>query len=252
MALFSFILGAIWGSFLNVLIIRLPKKESVVLPRSHCPHCNHIIPWYYNIPILSYIFLRAKCAYCHEKISSRYIIVELLSAVVTLLLYLKLGISIELFYALILFYTFIVLSFIDFEYKAVPDYLLLIVFVFSFFVTSFSLFEALKNAAIISGCAVLLNFLVTFYIQNIKARVLKDETLKTQEAMGEGDIPVLAAIGAVLGLKGALVAIFLSSLFAIIPSIYYNFKKRSIQTPFIPYLALGFCVEYFIYISKVF
>ncbi len=144
------------------------------------------------------------------------------------------------------------LSFIDFKYKAVPDYLLLIALVLSFFVTSYNLIEAFKNAFIVSGAFVLLNFVLTFYIQNIKAKILKDESLKTQEAMGEGDIPILAILGVILGLKGALIAIFLSSIFAIIPSIYFNIKKKDIQTPFIPYLVLGFLVEYFFIFSKVF
>ncbi len=96
----------------------------------------------------------------------------------------------------------------------------------SFFVTSYNLIEAFKNAFIVSGAFVLLNFVLTFYIQNIKAKILKDESLKTQEAMGEGDIPILAILGVILGLKGALIAIFLSSIFAIIPSIYFNIKRK--------------------------
>lgn len=250
--MFSFIIGAVFGSFLNVLIIRLPLKKSVISPRSHCPKCNHLIAWYHNIPIFSYIFLKGKCTYCNEKISIQYLCVELIAAVVTLLLYMKLSLSLELVFSLVFFYTLIVLSFIDFKYKAVPDYLLLIALVFSFFVTSYPLLEALQNAFIVAGAFVLLNFILTFYIQNIKAKMLKDESLRTQEALGEGDIPILAAIGAIVGLEGALIAIFLSSLFAIIPATYFNIRKKDIQTPFIPYLVLGLLVEYFIHISKVF
>ncbi|WP_321312839.1 prepilin peptidase [Halarcobacter sp.] len=240
------------GSFLNVLILRLPLGKSIVLPRSQCPSCNHLIYWYHNIPIISYFLLKGKCAYCKDEISKQYIIVELISAIITVFLYLKLSISFELLFALIFFYNLIVLSFIDFKYKAVPDYLLLIAFVSSFLVTPLSLIDAFKAALMISGAFVLLNFLISFYIQNIKARVLKDDSLKTQEALGEGDIPILAAIGIILGLKASLVAIFLSSLFAIIPSLYFSYKKKDIQTPYIPYLALGLVVEYFLNLSKVF
>ncbi|RXJ66634.1 prepilin peptidase [Halarcobacter ebronensis] len=252
MALFSFIFGALIGSFLNVVINRLPLKESVVFPRSYCPKCNHKIFWYHNIPIFSYIFLKGKCAYCQKSISINYLVVELLSAFLTLALFLKIGLELNLFLSLVFFYTLIVLSFIDFKYKAVPDYLLLIVFLLSFFITEFSLIDALKASCILLGAFVILNFLITFYIQNIKAKILKDESLKTQQALGEGDFPILAAIGVVLGLKGAFVAIFLSSIFAIIPSIYFNIKKKDIQTPYIPYLVLGFIVEYFFNISRVF
>ncbi|WP_072682362.1 A24 family peptidase [Arcobacter sp. LA11] len=252
MEVFSFIFGIVFGSFLNVLIIRLPLKESFISPRSSCPKCNHTILWYHNIPIFSFFFLKGKCAYCNEKISIQYPIVEILTGVITTALFIKLGMNINLFISMIFFYTLIVLSFIDFKYKAVPDYLLLIVFVFSFFITELNLIDAFKYAFMVSGAFVLLNFLVTFYIQNIKSRMLKDESLREQEALGEGDIPILATLGVVLGIKGALIAIFLSSVFAIIPAIYFNFIKKDIQTPFIPYLVLGFLVEYFFNISKVF
>ena len=237
---------------MNVLIIRLPLNRSIITPRSTCPKCNKMIAWYYNIPIFSYLFLKGKCAYCSEKISIQYPIVELLTGVITIALFVKNGIGLELLFSIVFFYTLIVLSFIDFKYKAVPDYLLLVVFVFSFFVTTLDLIDAFKYAFMVSGAFVLLNFLLSFYIQNIKSKILKDESLKTQEALGEGDIPVLAALGVVLGIEGALFAIFLSSVFAIIPSIYFNLTKKDIQTPFIPYLVLGFLVEYFFNISKVF
>jgi len=249
---FSFILGAIFGSFLNVLILRLPLQESFITPRSACPNCKHTILWYHNIPIFSFLFLKGKCAYCNEKISIQYPIVEILSGIITTVLFIKYGISLDLLLSLILFYTLIVLSFIDFKYKAVPDYLLLIVFVLSFFITKLELIDAFKYAFMVAGAFVLLNFLISFYIQNIKAKILKDESLRSQEALGEGDIPILATLGVVLGIKGALVAIFLAALFAIIPSIYFNFIKKDIHTPFIPYLVLGFTVEYFFNISKVF
>ena len=245
MELFSFIFGAIFGSFLNVLILRLPKGESIVSPRSSCPSCKKMITWYHNIPLLSYLFLRGKCGYCKIRISFNYFIVEFLSAVLTLALFLKLGMSLEFIYMTILVYTLIVLSFIDFEYKAVPDYLLLIALILCFFATSFPILEAFTNAFIFAGAFVLLNFVMTFYVQNIKARILKDDSLKDQEALGEGDIPIVAIIAAILGLKAGLIAVFLAAVFAIIPSIYSNITKKEIQTPFIPYLVLGLLCEYF-------
>ena len=249
--LFSFIFGAVIGSFLNVLILRLPLKKSVVTPRSSCPSCNHIIAWYYNIPLLSFLFFKGKCAYCKTKISSQYFIVELISAVLTLALFIKLGLSLEFLYMSLLVYICISLSFIDFKYKAVPDYLLLIVLILSFFATSFSLLDSFKNAFTFTGAFVLLNFVITFYIQNIKAKILKDEDLKTQEALGEGDIPIIATIAVVLGVKGGLLAIFLAAIFAIIPSIYSNLVKKEIQTPFIPYLIIGMLSVYFFDLENI-
>ena len=244
MEVFSFIFGICIGSFLNVLILRLPLNQSV-MTRSKCPKCNHLIYWYHNIPLFSYLFLRAKCSYCGEKISFQYFFIELISGILTLTLFLKLGFSQEFIFMCLVFYVLIVLSFIDLKYKAVPDYLLLLVFILSFFATNFSLIEALKNASLFAGAFVLLNFIITFYIQNIKSRILKDESLRNQEALGEGDIPIIAMLGIVLGVSGGVFAIFLAAFFAIIPSIYSNFVKKDIQTPFIPYLVLGFFTEYF-------
>ena len=214
---FSFIFGGIIGLFLNQLIIKLPK---------------------YEFSITKY------------EGNSSYFIVELISAILTTALYLKLGFSQDFFLMIILCYVLIVLSFIDFKYKAVPDYLLLLVLVLSFFATNFSIIESFKNAFLFSGAVVLLNFVVTFYIQNIKSRILKDETLKEQVALGEGDIPIIAMIAVILGTTGGIFAIFLGAFFAIIPSIYSNIVKKDIQTPFIPYLVLGFLTEYFFNIES--
>lgn len=211
--LFSFIFGGIIGLFLNQLIIKLPK---------------------YEFSITKY------------EGNSSYFIVELISAILTTALYFKLGFSQEFLLMIILCYLLIVLSFIDLKYKAVPDYLLLLVLVLSFFTTNFSIIESFKNAFLFSGAVVLLNFVVTFYIQNIKSRILKDETLKEQVALGEGDIPIIAMIAVILGATGGVFAIFLGAFFAIIPSIYSNILKKDIQTPFIPYLVLGFLTEYFL------
>lgn len=214
---FSFIFGGIIGLFLNQLIIKLPK---------------------YEFSITKY------------EGNSSYFIVELISAILTTALYFKLGFSQDFFLMIILSYVLIVLSFIDFKYKAVPDYLLLLVLVLSFFTTNFSIIESFKNAFLFSGAVVLLNFVVTFYIQNIKSRILKDETLKEQVALGEGDIPIIAMIAVILGATGGIFAIFLGAFFAIIPSIYSNILKKDIQTPFIPYLVLGFLTEYFFNIES--
>ena len=249
---FSFIFGLCIGSFLNVLIIKLPKNESIFTKdRSKCPSCNHLIFWYHNIPLFSYLYLKAKCSYCGAKISFQYFIVELLSAIITLTLFIKLGLNQEFIFMCLLSYVLIMLSFIDLKYKAVPDYLLLIVFILSFSATNFSIIDSFRNAFLFSGAFVLLNFIITFYIQNIKSRILKDENLKTQEALGVGDIPIIALIGIILGVNSGLVAIFLAAFFAIIPAIYSNFVKKDIQTPFIPYLVLGFFTEYFFNLETI-
>ncbi len=234
-----FIYGLILGSFFNVLIYRLPLNISILNPkRSFCISCNKQIKWYENIPILSYILLKGECSNCKVKISILYPIIELTTAITTILLFHKLELNLDFFIILLLFYTLIILLFIDFKYKAVPDYLLLIALLLSFLVESFSF----KNALLFAGGFSLLNFFITYYIQNIKSKLTSNDDLREQTALGEGDIPIVAIIGGILNIKLALTAIFLSAIFAIIPSIYSTIKNNDIETPFIPYLVLGlFC-----------
>lgn len=235
--LFIFIIGLIFGSFLNMLIYRLPEQISLFNPkRSICPNCDYQIRWYENIPLLSYLYLKGRCSSCKEKISIVYPMVEIFTAVITYMVFFKYGFGNDFLIMILLSYILILLSFIDLRYKAVPDYLLLTVLIISFFVYEFSFLYCM----VFAGGAVLLEFFITFYIQNIKARVLKDESLKEQKALGEGDIPIFALIGGVLGLKLGIVSIFLAALFAIIPAIFNIFVKKDIETPFIPFLTLGF------------
>lgn len=236
------LIGLIFGSFLGMLQYRLPLNKSLIEPkRSFCPSCESTLTWYENIPFFSYVFLQGKCKNCKTQISKIYPIIELLTALVTLGLYMKFGLSIDLVIMCIVAYTLILLSFIDLKYKAVPDYLLVIVLVGSFFYSEFSYLYCL----VFAGIGILLDFFVSFYIQNIKARVLKDESLKDQKALGEGDIPIFALIGGVLGSQLGIIAIFLSAILALIPAILSNVIKGDKELPFIPFLALGFFLVLF-------
>ena len=125
--LFVFLIGLIFGSFLNVLIHRLPLELSLLKPAcSSCPDCQHKIKWFENIPVVSYILLKRRCSSCHKPISLVYPVVELLTGTVTLMLYMNYWLNFELIVMVTLFYTLIVLSFIDLKHKAVPDFLLII------------------------------------------------------------------------------------------------------------------------------
>jgi leader peptidase (prepilin peptidase)/N-methyltransferase len=125
MELFSsimvFLFGLVIGSFLNVVIFRIPKGESISFPASHCQSCNTPLKWYHNIPLLSWIFLGGKCAFCKEKISKQYPIVELTNAIIYLLLFFKLGLVWYMPFVAITFSALLALVMIDFEYMAVPD-----------------------------------------------------------------------------------------------------------------------------------
>ena len=234
-----FITGLIFGSFLNVLIYRLPLGISLFKPMgSECPHCQHAIKWYENIPVVSYLILKGKCSSCAGKISPIYPIVELTTGVVTLLLYTHQWFDLELLITIALFYTLIVLSFIDLKYKAVPDYLLIIVVLLTLIVGDW------KNTLIFMGSFVLLELVLTFYIQTIKAKITKNKDLENQHALGEGDIPIAGVIGGLLGIQLGVSAIFLAAIIALFPAVYSLVSKQEIETPFIPFLSLGLFIVY--------
>lgn len=220
-----FIFGAIIGSFLNVVIYRVPKNISIITPPSSCPKCNEKIKPWHNIPIFGWLILKGRCASCGEKISIRYPVIEILTGLIAVVVYYKMQ-TIDIFYLInfAIFATLLALSMIDFDYKAVPDSLNLLALTLSFF-SSPDIVENFKNALLLMGGMSLIRFYVSYIIK--------------QEAMGEGDIIVAGTMGALLGVKLSLFAIFIAALIAIIPSIYNRIANKDVELPFIPFLALG-------------
>ena len=234
------LIGLVFGSFLNVLIHRLPLSISLVNPvGSACPHCNKGIKWYENIPVFSYLALKGRCSNCSESISIIYPIVEIITALVTLTIYLNFLLNWELIAIIALFYTLIVLSFIDLKYRAVPDYLLIIAVILAMVVGD------IISVLIFTGGLLLLELIITFYIQNIKAKITGNKELETQRALGEGDMPIAGVIGGLLGIQLGVSAIFLAALLALLPAIYNLFSKKEIETAFIPFLSLGLFITLF-------
>ncbi len=248
--LFIFVLGLLIGSFLNVVIIRLPQLQSVVFPSSHCVKCKTPLKWWHNIPLLSWLFLRGRCHYCKEPISIQYPLVELLSGIIFVSVYYKMGISIYSAATAAVFILLLALSVIDLKYKAVPDSLNLLALTISFF-TREDILSALHDALVMMGAFSLLRFYVSYYVSKKEEMYLKRELKKAPwlrayypkyimiEAMGEGDIIVAGALGALLGIKLTLVAIFLAALTALPASILQKALKSDKELPFIPFLALG-------------
>ena len=145
-----FILGIIVGSFLNVCIGRIPNEESVVFPPSHCPKCKAAITFYDNFPLLSYLWLRGKCRACHEAISPRYFLVELLTGLVALALYSRFGLSYTFVVSFVFAAALIVISFIDLDVRIVPDVIslpgIIIGLVFSV-IGYFCLYRRIRNCS---------------------------------------------------------------------------------------------------------
>jgi len=129
----AFILGIVIGSFLNVVILRIPKEESVVFGSSHCPSCHNTLKPWHNIPLFSWIFLRGKCSYCKTKISAQYPIIELISGLIFLTLASKYAFALPTLLVGLSFLMLLALSIIDFRYKMVPDSLNLLAMFFAIF-----------------------------------------------------------------------------------------------------------------------
>jgi leader peptidase (prepilin peptidase)/N-methyltransferase len=226
-----FIFGIIIGSFLNVVIYRVPLNKSIISPKSSCPKCKQNIKFYHNVPILSYIFLKGKCAYCGEKISIRYPIIELITGILAILILKKTGLNYLFLTNFSLFSILLTLSVIDIDYHAVPDSLNLLALTISFF-TNENFFQNLSNAMLLMGTMSAIRFYMSYFLK--------------KEAMGEGDIIIAGVMGAVLGIKLSLFALFLASAIAIPPALYYKHKKEKEEIPFIPFLAIAtFIVWYF-------
>ncbi|MDD3476056.1 MAG: prepilin peptidase [Sulfurimonas sp.] len=258
----AFILGLLFGSFLNVVILRLPKDESVVFVNSHCLKCkNSLKPWH-NIPLFSWILLRGKCAFCKSSISAQYPIIELLSGVIVLSLAAKMGFNLPALFIACSFLTLLGLSMIDFRYKMVPDSLNLLALLFAI-LGAWSLSGVMlnfQNALLFAGGFTLLRFALSYILTSSAHREAKKtitswtknyHTYPFIEAMGEGDIMVAATMGALLGVKLTLVAIFLSALLALPVMLFVARGTREEQrVPFVPFLAAATFIVY-IYDSAI-
>lgn len=258
--LLIFIFGLIFGSFLNVLIYRLPKGENIAYPSSHCPSCKTALKWWHNIPVLSWIMLGGKCYFCREKISIQYPLIEILSGLIFLTVFMKNGINIYSVILSLVFSLLLALSIIDFLYKAVPDSLNLTALTLSIF-SSPEILENLKNALLMAGGFSLLRFYVSYYVSFKENFLIKNKIKKTPwlksfypkavmiEAMGEGDIIVAGTIGAILGIELSIITIFLSAILAIPASIFIKITKREAELPYIPFLAFSLFIV-FLYHEK--
>jgi len=219
-----FIFGTMIGSFLNVVIYRIPKGESIAFPASKCQSCQTPLKWWHNIPLFSWLFLRGKCYFCQEKISAQYPIVELLTGIIFVILYFKLGLVWYLPFVAATFAALLALVMIDFEYMAVPDNVNFAALIFALIQPDFLM--GLLYAAIAAGGLYLIGLLSSF--------------IAKREAMGGADVIVAGTMGALLGFPNFFVAIFLSALLAMIPALIWREKG----VPFVPFLALATFIVY--------
>jgi len=226
-----FILGLVIGSFLNVCIYRIPEGKSIVSPPSSCPSCGSRIRWYDNIPVLSYLMLRGRCRSCGERISIQYPLVELTTAVLSVLLFLRFGVSIDMLYFLVLTCSLIVISVIDIRLKLIPVRLCYFCMLFGMALSPLSSTGFINSVLGASfGAGIVLFIIETYYV------------VRNVEGMGYGDANVLALIGAFLGWRKILLVLFIASLVGTAFGLTYMLLSRKglkASIPFGPFLSAG-------------
>jgi leader peptidase (prepilin peptidase)/N-methyltransferase len=244
-----FVFGSVVGSFLNVCIHRMPLGQSIVWPHSHCPKCKKKIPGYDNIPFLSNIFLRGRCRFCKEKISLRYPLVELLTALLFLAVFNKYGLSYDFFVFSLFGCGLIIATFVDIAHRIIPDEVSIGGIIFGFILTSvkgFNLNPLSYNLGpmldsflgIIAGGGIIYLTAKLFdlvYFKLLKRPPIQGET----ESMGGGDVKLLAMIGAFLGWQAAIFVFFLAPFFGAVIGIINLFVKKDHTIPYGPFLSIA-------------
>ena len=263
LSFFSFALGACIASFLNVVIWRVPRGESIVRPPSHCPKCNAEIKWYQNIPILAWLALRGKCANCKAPISPRYILIELLGGVLFLAAFCKYISSdahwpvplVQVLVVWIWISLMIVGSMIDFDHKLLPDFVTvggmvlgLVFWLFrslSFKNFSFHFCFEMFLPLLFSVVGLVFGFGLLWLIRFLGSKAFK------REAMGLGDVFLMGAVGALFGPVAVLVTLILSSVFGSVVGLSMVALSKTkfgkfVEIPYGPYICLG-CLAYMFY-----
>ncbi len=252
-----FLAGLVVGSFLNVVIFRLPRRmqqewrhdccallnipppadltgeaPGLVFPPSRCPHCGHAIAPWENIPVISYLLLRGKCSSCRQPISKRYPLVELLTALLSLLVSLQFGVSAQTVAALLFTWSLIALSGIDLDHKLLPDDITLPLLWLGLLVNIFMLFAGVIPALL----GAMAGYLVLWIVYHVF------RLLTGKEGMGYGDFKLLAALGAWNGIQMLPLMLVLASVVGALvggTEILSGRQQRSQPIPFGPYLALA-------------
>ena len=254
LAFFSFWLGACIASFLNVVIWRAPRGESIVSPPSHCPKCNSPIKWYQNIPILSWLALRGKCANCRAPISPRYILIETLGGVLFLAAFLhmlKFGLPLHF---LVVYWIWIALmivgSFIDFDHQLLPDFVTVGGMALGLVANAYDSFFFWgkiywENYLLYCVGGLAFGFGLLWLVRWIGSKAFK------REAMGMGDVFLMGAVGALFGPIAVIVTLILSSVFGSIVGVVLIILSKTklggfTPIPYGPYICMG-CLAWMFY-----
>jgi len=233
-----FIIGVIFGSFYNVVGMRLPNNESLIRPGSHCTMCGHMLKWYENIPLISYIFLGGSCKKCKQPISSTYFLMELLSGALFALCYKVFGLNINFFLSIIISSLVIIIYVSDSKYMIINDSPLVIASILIFLLKWYDSGIKIALLSIVYGLAI---FIFAYLLKVFGYIAFK------QEALGGGDIKLSFVAGMLLGIKLGVVYIVLASFLAFPYALYVTFKNKDKMLPFGPFLVSSLLIVFLNY-----
>jgi leader peptidase (prepilin peptidase)/N-methyltransferase len=255
----ALLFGLLVGSFLNVCIARLPAGGSIVKPASNCPRCKQPIRWYDNVPLASYLILRAKCRDCGSPISLRYPLVELLNGLLYAWTVHEFGLNSEALMIMALCSSLVVITFIDFDHQIIPDVITLPGMLLGLALAPFCMYALTDPLPFQLGrivppgnvyLAALLNSLIGLLLGGFPLFAIGWlwEKLRHVEAMGGGDVKLMAMVGSIIGWKGALLTIFFGAIGgSIVGGAMIALRRHRMENvlPFGPFLALGALISSF-------
>lgn len=247
-----FVFGAVFGSFLNVCIVRWPQEKSVIRPGSHCPKCQVPIAWYHNVPLFSYLFLRGRCPHCHAGISFRYFAVELLTGLIFVAFYRIYGVQPLTFAYLFMICCFVVAVFVDFEHRIIPDEVsvggMVAGLVFSFLIPQMHGADSLVASHRFVNHFVSLGYSFLGVVIGggvIYLMAILGDWLFKKESMGGGDIKLMAMIGAFLGWENAVLTFFIAPFFGAVYGLIEKIRTKDSAIAYGPFIVLGAVISLF-------
>lgn len=231
-----FIFGVCLGSFYNVLGMRLPKGESIVKPKSHCPKCQHELTWYELIPIISFLIQKGKCRKCHTKLSLFYPIIELSTGILFLISYHSFAFRLELLTSLILVSLFMIVIVSDLTYLIIPDRFIFIPAILIFII---KIVQSGITIALLQLGYGIISFLIMYLVMILGNFLFKKESL------GGADIKLMFLVGLVLDPIRSIMVIFIASITALPVSLILLLKNKEHVIPYGPFIIFGLLIIYF-------
>lgn len=230
---FWFVIGLVFGSFFNVVGLRVPKNESIVYPNSYCDHCKRELSWFEKIPVLSWIFLRSRCRTCHAAISPIYPVMEFLTGFLFAFSYDQLGWHADFIIALFLISLLVIITVSDLVYMLIPDRVLVVFLIVFILLRMIAPLEPWWDAYL----AAFLGFGILYFLATV-----------SKGGMGGGDIKLFFVLGLILGTKATLMTLFLASfigmVFGLVQMIRKKIKRKN-PIPFGPFISIGAIISYF-------